>query len=128
MLNCSYVVRVSDLGPYVATARATTPTGQRADSKNAIQVSFAKAGEIAVGSCATVSESQNVAGPGKMPKANYVGKQAPPKAQRICKTMGFKVMQELGSFEKIPCGKYTVSDGKGGGTAMSVPRRMEERH
>ena len=110
MLNCSYTVRVSDIGPYIATATAATPTGQRSNSKNAIQVNFAKAGQTSVGDCVTVSEGQTVVGPGKMPKANYLGKQAPPKTQKVCKTMRFKVLQQLGSFEKVPCGRYTVSD------------------
>lgn len=109
LLNCSYSVPVKDLGPYIVTAAAATPKGQRSDSKNAIQVNFAKAGQIGVGDCATVSESQSVDGPGKMAKANYMGKQAPPKLQKICRTTGFKVLQQLGSFEKIPCGKYMVS-------------------
>ena len=113
VLNCRYTVRVSDIGPYIATATAATPTGQRSNSKNAIQVNFAKAGQTSVGDCVTVSEGQSVNGPGKMPKANYLGKQAPPKTQKVCKTMRFKVLQQLGSFEKVPCGRYTVSDRSG---------------
>jgi len=110
MLNCSYTVRVSDIGPYIATATASTPVGQRSNSKNAIQVNFAKAGQTSVGDCVTVSEGQSVDGPGKMPKANYLGKQAPPKTQKVCRTMGFKVLQQLGSFEKVPCGRYTITN------------------
>jgi len=60
MLNCSYTVRVSDIGPYIATATASTPVGQRSNSKNAIQVNFAKAGQTSVGDCVTVSEGQSV--------------------------------------------------------------------